>query len=253
MITVRVVGHDGHTAYERIRHKRFAKRLVPFGETVQVYLPAKGPERLERGALDARTKIGVVLGYGTQSHSYVVFSEGEVDFYRSIYRRSLSNRWSAEKLQEVNVTRKDQHVPREARTVPFTAREATPGYEITGRAPKRFDIRQGDVDPAMGGSGWTEHCPKCMRSSRFGWKQSIVFQHSAACRSRIEAQLATTEKGRARLALTAQRKARWEHNRGADIAEAVRQVPGEGEMMAPATAAPTTPIPSADAPTTTRC
>ena len=248
MITVRVVGHDGHTAYERIRHKRFAKRLVPFGETVQVYLPAKGPERLERGALDARTKIGVVLGYGTQSHSYVVFSEGEVDFYRSIYRRSLSNRWSAEKLQEVNVTRKDQHAPREARTVPFTAREATPGYEITGRAPKRFDIRQGDVDPAMGGSGWTEHCPKCMRSSRFGWKQSIVFQHSAACRSRIEAQLATTEKGRARLALTAQRKARWEHNRGADIAEAVRQVPGEGEMMAPATAAPTTPIPSADAP-----
>ena len=71
MITVRVVGHGVHTACERIRHKHFAKRLVPFGEAVQMYLPAKGPERLACGTLDARTKIRVVLGYGTQSHSYV--------------------------------------------------------------------------------------------------------------------------------------------------------------------------------------
>ena len=74
MLTVRVIGQDGLTAYERIRHKRFTKRLVCFGEAVQVYMPPKGPERQERGALDARTKAGIILGYSTESHSYVIFS-----------------------------------------------------------------------------------------------------------------------------------------------------------------------------------
>jgi hypothetical protein len=52
MLTVRVVGEDGLTAYQRVRHKSFAKRLVPIGESVQVYLQPKGPERREGGALD---------------------------------------------------------------------------------------------------------------------------------------------------------------------------------------------------------
>ena len=65
---------------------------------------------------------------------------------------SLANRWCTEKSQEVNIARKDQHDPRGARVFSFTAREETPGYEIASHAPKRFEIHQGDVDPAMGGS-----------------------------------------------------------------------------------------------------
>ena len=34
MLTVRVVGSDGKTAFERTRHKPFVKRFVPFGEVV---------------------------------------------------------------------------------------------------------------------------------------------------------------------------------------------------------------------------
>ena len=38
MITVRVVGPDGRTAYKRIKHRTYIKRLVPFEEVVQAYL-----------------------------------------------------------------------------------------------------------------------------------------------------------------------------------------------------------------------
>ena len=89
MLTLRVIGKDGLTAYEGIRHKSFTKRLVCFGESVQVYMPPKGPERRDRRALDAHTKTGIVLGYSTESPSYVIFSEGQVHPHRSIYRLSL--------------------------------------------------------------------------------------------------------------------------------------------------------------------
>ena len=149
MITVRVAGPDGRTASERIRHRPYLKRVVPFGEVVQAYLQPKNTERMAQGILDARTKTGVVLGYGTQSHTYVVFVDGDVHPFRSIYRLSLQNRWSAEKLQEVNVTRKGQHLPRGARVVPFEARIGDMEYPIDSRVPRRIELRQGDFDPDM--------------------------------------------------------------------------------------------------------
>ena len=186
MLTVRVVGSDCKTAFERIRHRPFVKRLVPFGEVVQVYMPSKSSERLAGGALDSRTKLGVVLGYGTHSNSYHVFVDGQQKLYRSIYRLSRSARWSAEKLQEVSVTFKDQHNPRGARAVPLIDRGKEPEKPIQGRAPRRLELRQSDFDPAMGGFGWTEHCTKCTKARLYGWRQASSAMHSDACRRRIE-------------------------------------------------------------------
>ena len=56
MATVRTRSSDRLTAYQRVRGRSYTKRLVPFGELVLVHLPAKGSERRENGALDARTK-----------------------------------------------------------------------------------------------------------------------------------------------------------------------------------------------------
>ena len=66
MIMVPVKGPYGFTAYKRVRHKRFTKRLVPRGEVVQIYLPAKSSEKCQMGALAGHTKLGVVLGNGAQ-------------------------------------------------------------------------------------------------------------------------------------------------------------------------------------------
>ena len=75
ILTVRVCGTDGITAYHRIKTKEYVKRSVGFGETIQFKLPSKGPTRKEDGSLDARWLHGIVLGYSRSSHEYWVWSE----------------------------------------------------------------------------------------------------------------------------------------------------------------------------------
>ena len=122
---------------------------------------------------------------------------------RSITRRPLSQRWSADALEAVNVTKKDAHAGRGARAVPFARRqrEAEPEAErpLGQRAARRLELRRNDFDPAAGGHGWTEHCPKCDRARPYGWRNSIQMQHSEACRARIELALGQTHRGRERL------------------------------------------------------
>ena len=197
---MRTKGDDGITAYQRVRLKDFKKRLVPFGELVLVHLPIEGPERREGGALDPRVVEGLLIGYGKDSHSYVVYVDGHVKQYRSIYRMPLSKRWSAEQLESMHVSWQAAHEGRGARTVPFATRDQVEeaGEPPRTRRAKRLELRQGDFDPAKGGFGWTEHCPKCDKARTYGWKESVNIEHPQQCRSRIEAELAQTEKGRAR-------------------------------------------------------
>ena len=144
----------------------------------------------------------IVLGYGEQSHSYLVYSDGGFKHVRSVSRTPLSKRWRADKLQDVKFIVRDQHLERCAKAVPFLDRGAAKvdeqGYR---RAPRRLELRLGDFGPAMGGHGWTEHCPKCSRARLYGWRDSVNLQHKEACRLRIGGWLATTEKGKARLEL----------------------------------------------------
>jgi len=179
----------------------FKKRLVPFGELALVHLPIKGPERREGGALDPRAVEGLFLGYGKASHSYVVYVDGGIKQYRSIYRVPLSKRWCADRLEGMHISRQAAHEGRGARAVPFVPREPVEVEDgpAKGRRARRLELRQGDFDPDKGGFGWTEHCPKCDKARSYGWKESINMQHSGQCRARIEAELAQTERGKARL------------------------------------------------------
>jgi len=219
IVTIRVKGEDGKTAHQRVRKCDFAKRLVPFGELVLVHLPIKCPERQAAGALDARSKYGLVLGYGRQRHSYVVYVDGAVKEYRSIHRLPLSQRWEAAQLEQVAVTPKDVHGGRGARAVPFSDREAPSDeqqQQPRRRAPRQLELRQADFDPAMGGFGWTEHCPKCTKAQRYGWKKSANQQHTQACRIRMENLLAQTARGRERLGHTKERLDQWSADQGPD-------------------------------------
>ncbi len=200
IINVRVVGKDGITAFAHVRRENFAKRLIPFGEFVLIHVPRMSPERQQQGVLEPRAVEGLVLGYGRQSHSYLVYTEGEFKHVRSVSRLPLSKRWRSDKLQEVQFTVQDQHLKRGATAVPFVDREV-PQVDGQGyrRAPRRLELRQADFDPTMGGHGWTEHCPKRDKARTYGWKESLNMQHSAQCRARIEAALAQTEREKARL------------------------------------------------------
>ena len=215
MITVRVVGKDGLVAYQRIRKRPFHKRLLPYGELVNVHLPSDGPDRAQRGALDARAVEGIMLGYSTVSHAYKVWLPHlqKVKPMRAISRLPLSQRWSAEKLSAVSVSARDEHTGRGARAVPLTDREPRPeDLALPGRlrTARRLELRQADFDPSMGGYGWTEHCTKCDHARLYGWRSASTAQHSALCRARIEGELARTARGRERLAHTKERFERRE-------------------------------------------
>ena len=215
MITIRVVGKDGLVAFQRVRKRPFHKRLLPYGELVNVHLPSDGPDRAQRGALDARAVEGIMLGYSTVSHAYKVWLPHlqKVKTMRSISRLPLSQRWCADKVSVVNVCARDEHTSRGARAVPLTDREprledlAVPGKSRTAR---RLELRQADFDPLMGGYGWTEHCPKCDHARMYGWRSASTAQHSVMCRARIEGELNNTARGRERLAHTKERFERRE-------------------------------------------
>ncbi len=233
IINARVKGEDGLTAQQRVRKCAFAKRMVPFGELVLVHMPIKSPERRDGGALDSRSKWGIVLGYGRTRHSYVVYCDGTVKEYRSIHRIPLSQRWDLSRIEAVDITPKDVHGGRRSRAVPFTDREALAeeGATAPRRAVRKLELRQADFDPAMGGFGWTEHCPKCTRARLHGWREASNQQHSAGCRQRLEELLAQTERGQARLAHTKERFDRWtaEQRPNGGLLDAA----SEGEMIAP--------------------
>ena len=112
MLNVRNRGEDGQTAYKRVRGREYTKRLLPFGELVLAHLPIKGPDRLEGGALEARTKEGIFLGYGTKAHSYMVYVDGIVKPFRSVYRVPLSKRWSSDKVEQVDISVQSMHTGR---------------------------------------------------------------------------------------------------------------------------------------------
>ena len=89
---IKVVEEDGITAFARVRRKNSANRLIPFGEFVNAHVPRMSPERQQQGVLEPRTLEGLVLGYGRQSHIYLVYIEGELKFVRSVARMPLSTR-----------------------------------------------------------------------------------------------------------------------------------------------------------------
>ena len=159
-----------------------------------------------------------MLGYGDVSHSYFVWMPHlkQVRLMRSITRRPLSQRWSADALEAIDVTKKDFHAGRGSRAVPFSRRqrEVEPKVErpLGQRAARRLELRQNDFDPAAGGHGWSEHCPKCDRARLYGWRRAMQMQHSAACRTRIELALGQTHRGRERLEHT---KLRFDRRRAA--------------------------------------
>ena len=63
LLTVKLRGVDGKTAYERVRGRPFGKRLTDFGEEVLYKLPSKGPGADARGTLEPRWRRGCMLGF----------------------------------------------------------------------------------------------------------------------------------------------------------------------------------------------
>ena len=72
ILTIRVRGKDGKTAYERLRGKPFSRKSVGIGEMCLFRLPLKGEKAHdEDGKMGVRWVKGVFLGYGRITNEYV--------------------------------------------------------------------------------------------------------------------------------------------------------------------------------------
>jgi hypothetical protein len=212
VMTTRRVGHDGRTAYARVRRHTFSKRGVEFGEKVLYKLPMKGPEADARGSMDPRYKMGIVLGFSKNSPDYWVFGEGQVRQYRSIQRRPSDDRWSAEMVAAVNVTPHDLHTKRPAQALGAPAPREPTAEGVNRKAPRMLLKQQDFVD-----FGYTADCKRCRHSLRYGYGKTKM-PHSEACRARLEDELKKTADGRRRIELTNDRLAR--HGAAKDLEDA---------------------------------
>ena len=98
ILSVRVRGSDGLTAWARVRGRAFNQRMLSFAESVLYKLPTKGPRAAPDGNMGTRWAIGTFLGYSRNSNCYLVSTADGVIPARSLQRRPSQERWSPDEV-----------------------------------------------------------------------------------------------------------------------------------------------------------
>ena len=101
ILTSRVRGIDGRTAFQRIRGRPFNKRLLEVMELCLYKIPNKGPQRDAAGKLGPRWRRGIFLGFNRMSSEYLLWDEGNVVKARAIQRLKKNLRWPIEVYNSV--------------------------------------------------------------------------------------------------------------------------------------------------------
>ena len=104
-------GHDGRTAYERVRGKEFRTRLLAFGEACRFKNRSHEPLK---GAVDNRRfHAGVLIGIDRRTGQYILHDGSEIKLARTIMRMPGAEKWDKEALVKINCTPYTMHQPRE--------------------------------------------------------------------------------------------------------------------------------------------
>ena len=84
LITWCAKGHDGRTAYQRVRGKEFRTRLLAFGEACRFNSRRHEPLK---GAIDGRRlHAGIFIGVDRRTGQYILHNGSEVKLARTIMR-----------------------------------------------------------------------------------------------------------------------------------------------------------------------
>ena len=226
LLSVRVRGQDGKTAYERLRGKPFARRLVAFGEVCLGKFATKGPSHDEDGKLRPRWFKGIFLGYDRATAEYVLYSQNRVLKTRALQRVPEDNRWNAEALEEVRISPYALY----QRPRPDVVFRQDPSAARQQELAKKFvtvrdiNLRKGDFVGEHGHGLTQDGCSRCGWAIRFGWEAETSLSHSDECRDRLrEAIRSSGPAGKARVEA-------WEaRRRRADGVNAPDAAP-EGEL-----------------------
>ena len=176
-----LVGHDGHTPYERLRGKPFRVALPEFGETVWRHFAQKRVPREESGKLRARWEKAIYLGLVPMTNEFYLWTGDAVVRARSVRRLPEANRWDKEGIEAMTQfpwETEGRHRPR----VIFEDKEPdAPPDTDHPPTPRQRHLYVRKIDLMK--HGFTEGCRRC-ESMRAG-KGNNPGSHSDACRSRI--------------------------------------------------------------------
>ena len=192
LISYRVQGHDGRTAYHRNRGRPYGGRLLGFGELCRYKVRSK--EAIASTGDGNRFHRGIFLGINRRDGQYILFGQDQVQFARTVLRVPEEQKWNFGSIQAVNATPFGEHEVREPEVVfrqeGQQERPAKPQIVVA----RRVYIRAPDLEAF----GHTKGCPRCEHELRYGANRSGR-PHSDICRTRIMGELAKTAQGRLRL------------------------------------------------------
>ena len=159
ILTCRVRGSDGRTAFQRIRGRPFGKRLLEVMEMCFYKLPTKGPERDAAGKMGARWRRGIFLGFNRMSSEYLLWDEGKVAKARAVQRIKKHLRWPVAAYNSVRHGPNCMYEALEHEQIVGDPEKVKDPYAEgdLGRKPQDVQIRQAD---------WLQHgattgCAKC--------------------------------------------------------------------------------------------
>ena len=194
LLNIKSRGSDGHTAWARARGRPFGQKMLGIGESVLYKLPSKGPQSAAN--MSARWADAVFLGYSRSSNTYRLCTAEGLVTARSLNRLPQPNRWSAEALAAIKATpwsERERSAPEVRFQDPAAHREEP--VEVAIPAPtRRFRINDADLRR----HGFTDGCPQCAHTQRYG-KAKSGLQHHERCRERIIKAIEESDDGKARI------------------------------------------------------
>jgi hypothetical protein len=187
------IGHDGKTAYERLKGKKATLHGFEFGEKV---LWRRKTAVGALGKLTCLWEDGIFLGVKSLTGEFIVGDAKGVWRTRSMHRKPVEHRWDGEALAKVTgvpwrTSEEDQEVDGErlpsVTKVMSEKEEEGEKENLAGEGvPRRFPISRKDLTA----HGYTSGCPGCKAVLRGGIKQ----KHTPACRARLEKEMSGEDK-----------------------------------------------------------
>ena len=198
-VTWSAKGHDGMTAYQRVRSKPFSTRLLGFGELCR--FKNRSQEPMANIADGRRVHSGVFLGVDRRTGQYMLWDGEALKLARSVFRVPTADKWDKDALAKVSATPYSLHAPKE---VEVTFREpvdpAGENFKPKVVLARAVWIKKSDIDKY----GLTRGCAKCDHERDYGPNRTSK-GHSKVCRDRIMVELAKTPEGQARIAAAVSR------------------------------------------------
>ena len=151
-----VNGHDGRTAYQRIRGKPFRTTLLTFGEQCRCKLRSQEP--FSASGDGRRFHVGTYVGVDRRTGQYMIHVGDGIQYARTVMRLPGPNKWEKDRLAEIKATPWSLHVPKDPEVIFMDKKDAEPMTAADKLVISRqLYFKASDFVKY----GLTRGCPKC--------------------------------------------------------------------------------------------